>query len=247
MMNAGGMQMLRPGLCALLIVAVIGMGSARAQDATREMLQRAEDHYQVKEYEVALDLVDRILTADTSLGTLRLQATFLKARCLTRQGQTTAARTTFQEALALDPDWQPDRNLLKPDELNLFDDALAAYQKARRQEALPECETLTRPLVASGALITSVVWFVSAKGSADDKWDAYTADPLHAQDLYDDYTSAKNKQDIATGVSVGIGLIAGYSWWRYIHNRSQCRDGAADAAAWQVAPARRGFVICRRF
>lgn len=239
--------MLRAIPGALLIAVVLGTGAARAQGDFREALQRAEDHYQVKEYDVALDLVDRILMADTSGGTLRLQATVLKARCLTRLGQTAAARTAFQETLALDSDWRPDANLMRQDELALFDDVLAAHREEQRLAALPECVTPTKPLVATGALAAGLAWYLTAKSSADDKWDAYAADPLRPQDLYDDYESAKSKQDIAAGVSIGTGVVAGYLWWRYLHSRGDCRDRSAAGTVWDFAPGPGSFVVTCRF
>lgn len=208
----------------LIVIALAAIASAQERASNREELILAEGEYVRGNYERARDRLDRVLSAADASDRQKLEALVWQARCSAQLADSTRAIAAFTEALKIDPAWRPGAEDLEASELVLYEQARAGFEVRQSLLALPLCPGKTTPIVATVALIASSAFFLAAKGSTDDSWADYEADPSHPNDLYDEYESAKKRQDIAVIAAAATGLATGYLWYRYVHTSRNCRN-----------------------
>lgn len=214
-------------LCPLALLIAISLattGTAQDRPNIREELMMAEGEYLTGNYARARDRLDGVLNTAEATDSQKFEAVVLQARCLTQLEDSTRAINAFTEALKINPAWRPGAEDLKEPELALFEQALAGFETAQSLLALPPCPSKSTATVATVAFVASSVFYFAAKGGADDRWDEYQSDPIHPDNLYDDYESAKSKQDIAMIATAATGLASGYLWFRYAHTSRNCRE-----------------------
>lgn len=212
-----------PVMALLVVMALAAIACAQDSINIREELILAEGEYVRGNYERARDRLDRVLSAADASDRQKFEAFVWQGRCSAQLADSTRAIAAFTEALKIDSAWRPGTEDLETLELALSAQARAGFEARQSLLALPLCPSKTTPIVATVAFAASSAFFLTAKGSADDRWADYEADPSHPNDLYDEYESAKNKQNIGMIAAAATGLATGYLWYRYVHTSRNCR------------------------
>lgn len=119
-------------LCVALVVAGgwLGLGPGAAMLlAANPDLETVGGHYLFREYDQALQILDRLLAEDPAGSVpaveVLVEAHVWRAKCLAQKGELQAALDAFCRVRELAPDWRPNPALFKQNELELFQRALA--------------------------------------------------------------------------------------------------------------------------
>lgn len=146
----------RRGVAALVLVTFSSFvardlllpGAAWAATA-REELTKAEDYFQVADFQTALEKVDVLLKSGDLEGTLLRDAYILKARSELGLAHRSAAVDAFCSALKVDPAWRPDPDFYTNDEIQTFEQARASCSTTKTTE--PAQKPTTTPTDAQKA------------------------------------------------------------------------------------------------
>ena len=110
-------------LCVVLAVACgvlsIGLGAATSL-ATEEDMSEAKNQYVEKNYERALQILDRLLEEGPTGSVSALDIQVWRAKCLVQKGDDEAALEAFCRVRKLAPDWRPEVETFEQNELDLF-------------------------------------------------------------------------------------------------------------------------------
>jgi len=110
----------------------------------REELTKAEDYFQVADFETALEKVDVLLKSGDLEGTLLRDAYILKARSELGLAHRAAAVDAFCSALKVDSAWRPDPDFYTNDEVQVFEQARASCSTAKTPEPAQKPLTTTK-------------------------------------------------------------------------------------------------------
>jgi hypothetical protein len=110
----------------------------------REELTKAEDYFQVADFETALEKVDALLKSGDLEGSLLRDAYILKARSELGLAHRAAAVDAFCSALKVDSTWRPDPDFYTNDEVQVFEQARASCSTVKAAEPAKPATTSTR-------------------------------------------------------------------------------------------------------
>ena len=232
-------------ICLFSVFVLLIGGQAMGQSDLRDQFENAENDHKIKEYGKSIDTLEVLLNSPETPDYLRLKAQALKARCLVRLGLAEAARTAFMATLELDPSWRPDANLQREDEIQLFEQTLRLYEENQYLVARANCPTTTGPWISTGATVAAMAFFLVAKGNTDDKWATHEGDIT--PETYDEYESAKTRQDIAGGTAVAASLVSVWFWWKYLGRSDVCKEPVTASRNFDVGITPTGVVVAFKF
>jgi hypothetical protein len=149
----------RSALVMLIVLTVSGIptpGSALGSDTNpADELAKAEREYRAERYADALARL-RGLAAETDVPReLELAELVLEARCLVQLGRLEEAEKAFAAVLDLDDSWRP-TSLFPPEEVAVFDAALAARDSGKKIWDYPVAIVVGAAAVVAGVLLLSV-------------------------------------------------------------------------------------------
>jgi|GEM_PF-2693479 len=234
-------------IMALSVGFTAPVAEAASPDPANELM-RLEGRYALGQYPRALDGLEQLLSSESIDPQLRLQALVLQGRCYVQMDKAAAARDAFKEALAIDFAWQPDPQLFTNEELVVFNAARAESSPTVISPSTDlNCPSSTPSLVASGVFAGSLIWYFSARSTANTRWDEYESDPERSQELYDSYDDAYSTQKLASYVSVATGAATAYLWWRYIDGKKECREVPQSGSRTQLLVSPQVVAVSYRF
>ena len=162
----------RRGVAALVLVTFTSfvardliLPSAAWAATPREELTKAEDYFQVADFQTALEKVDVLLKSGDLEGTLLRDAYILKARSELGLAHRSASVDAFCSALKVDPAWRPDPDFYTNDEIQTFEQARASCSTVKTTEPAPSTTTPTttptgaKPAAATAAVEESKPWY----------------------------------------------------------------------------------------
>ncbi|HET9888060.1 MAG TPA: hypothetical protein VFR10_11150 [bacterium] len=156
----------RRGVAALVLVTFTSFMArdlvfvSAAHAATpREELTKAEDYFQVADFQTALEKVDVLLKSGNLEGTLLRDAHILKARSQLGLAHRSAAVDAFCSALKVDPAWRPDPDFYTNDEVQVFEQARASCSTVKTTEPTEKPATTTTQKAAATQVEESKPWY----------------------------------------------------------------------------------------
>ncbi|GJM44415.1 MAG: hypothetical protein DHS20C21_12570 [Gemmatimonadota bacterium] len=123
-------------LAATLNLAILPV-AAQAADA-REDLEKAQDNFLIADFSTALTQVTSLIESGDLRGGVLRDALVLAARCEVGLAHRASAVDWFCEVLAVEPSWQPDKDLYTKDEVVVFDQARQSCPAADTGATSPE-------------------------------------------------------------------------------------------------------------
>jgi hypothetical protein len=155
----------RRGVAALVLVTFTSFvardlvfASAAYAATPREELTKAEDYFQVADFQTALEKVDVLLKSGDLEGTLLRDAYILKARSQLGLAHRSAAVDAYCSALKVDPAWRPDPDFYTNDEIQVFEQARASCTAVKTTEPTEKPPTTTTQ-PAAPAVSESKPWY----------------------------------------------------------------------------------------
>lgn len=124
---------------ALVLVALGGALTPVIARAQTNPIASAQQQYDAGKFTEALATLQTALESGAVTGSDAVTARELLARCQAKTGNSTAAKKTFLQILRVDPQYRLDEVRTPPDEVLVFQAALAAFtaEQTRAQQRLP--------------------------------------------------------------------------------------------------------------
>jgi len=118
---------------SLLLAPGFPPRAAWGQTATpADPVAAARDHYSYARFEEAIALLQPLVEGKQLQGMKLLEAKEVLARSYVKLGNTDSGKNWFKELLRQDRTWEPDPNLVPPDELDVFKMARAELEAETR-------------------------------------------------------------------------------------------------------------------